>query len=203
MPPSDGGTSANFCGACAPSVAVGQSCASGTCITGAACVGGTCVATGSVAVGGVCNSASDCQKGLACSAQKCAALAASGGACDTTAGCQNELVCDKMVCGAPVALGGDCSATSPSCAVGAICDFAGTKKCLALAFAKAGAACGVTPAGYVLCAVGSCNAAGAAGTCPAIIADGQACDATDRTKTCDSLAQCSASVCRLGNPVCK
>ena len=200
----DGGAAPSGCGVCAPSVAVGQSCATGTCTVGAECVGGTCIATGSVAVGGACNSAVDCQTGLTCSAQKCAALSASGGACSTSAGCQTGLVCDKNVCGTPIAIGGDCSATSPSCATGAVCDYAGTKKCLAIAFAKPGAPCGLTSSGYALCAVGSCNSAGgAAGTCPDIIADGQACDGTDKTKTCDSLARCSGGVCVLGQSVCK
>lgn len=221
----DGGSS--DCGTCQAPVADGADCSSAPCVTGETCslsidgsgnLAETCTKQNPpAAVGGTCSSDSDCAAPNHCNfatadAQTgtCAAPGAAGATCDANQNCSTPLVCtgsSAEVCTNPVAAGGACQASS-DCAVGTACDTA-TSKCLATTYGKAGATCDGT---ITLCSQGQCNLpqssgddAGAApttGTCPTVIADGQACDDNDTSTTCDDFAACTNSICTLLPATC-
>jgi len=200
----DAGATSTTCGTCNKAVAVGGACSpAGVCLVGAECVNSLCVADASVDVGGSCISAISCKPNLSCNGGKCAALGAHNDKCVGSADCKDTLVCLNGACAAGIPLGGDCTKAPFGCAQG-VCEGM-TKKCTTLSLVKPGDACGFINNGVVGCAKGNCNLVPntAAGTCPAVIPDGQACTPGDKTKTCDFLAACLNGTCTLGSTICK
>ena len=219
----DGGSS--NCGTCQAPVADGADCSAAPCVTGDTCslafdgqsLTQTCTKVNPpAAAGATCTSDTDCLGPNHCAfatqdAQTgtCAAPAASGGTCTSNQNCATPLVCTgstTQACATAVAVGGACTASS-DCTVGNACSTT-TNKCVAVTYGAPGATCDGT---LTLCSQGSCNVpssgdadAGppAAGTCPTIIPDGQACDDTDASKTCDDYASCVSNVCVLLPATC-
>lgn len=217
----DGGSST--CGTCQAPVADGADCSAAPCVAGDACTLGfdgqnlteTCTKVNPPAADGAsCTADSDCSGPDHCNyatadatTGTCAAPAAAGGSCSANQNCAASLVCtggDTQVCTAAVAVGGACTA-STDCVVGAGCD--STSKCAALTYAAPGGACDGNTG---LCSQGTCNvpssgggdAGPATGTCPKIIPDGQACDDSDASQTCDDYAGCLNGVCVLVPATC-
>lgn len=217
----DGGVST--CGTCQAPVADGADCSAAPCVAGDACTLGfdgqnlteTCTKVNPPAADGAsCTADSDCLGPDHCNfptpdatTGNCAAPAAAGGSCFANQNCATPLVCtgiNSEVCTAAVAVGGACSASS-DCAIGAACD--STSKCATVTYAAPGATCDGT---VVVCSQGSCNlpdsggadAGTPTGTCPTVIADGQACDENDASQTCDDYASCTGGVCVLLPATC-
>jgi hypothetical protein len=206
----DGGI--QTCGVCSAPVPVGGSCANGgSCGPHAICnyasTGAqTCVAITQVAAGGACNTAEEqCNPGLACNASGvCAAPGPAGTPCESAQSCEAPLVCPIVgggpsTCQAASAAGGPCG-SAVDCALGLSCDFS-THQCTSVSWVAAGQACN---GGSLLCLVGYCPSGntGTSATCPTIIPDGQPCNPTDTTSSCDTFAQCTGGVCTLGYGSC-
>lgn len=217
----DGGVST--CGTCQAPVGDGADCSAAPCVAGDACtlsfdgqnLAETCVNVNPPAAEGAsCTSDTDCLGPNHCSfattdatTGACAAPAAAGGSCFANQNCAASLVCtgsNTQTCTAAVAVGGACT-SSTDCVVGAACD--PTSKCATVTYAAPGATCDGT---VVLCAQGSCNvpdtggadAGPVNGTCPTVIADGQACDENDASQTCDDYASCVNGSCVLLPATC-
>jgi hypothetical protein len=220
----DGGSS--NCGTCQAPAADGADCSTAPCVTGDTCslsidgsgnLAETCTKQAApAAVGGTCASDTDCVGPNHCNfatpdAQTgtCAAPGAAGASCSANQNCTTPLVCtgsSAEVCTTAVAAGGTCAASS-DCAVGTACDTT-SLKCIATTYGKPGATCDGT---ITLCSQGQCNVpqssdpdagTSTAGTCPTVIADGQACDPNDASQTCDDYAGCLNSVCALLPATC-
>jgi hypothetical protein len=220
----DGGSST--CGTCEAPVGDGADCSSAPCVAGDTCslsidgsgnLSSTCTAvTTPGATGATCSSDDDCLGPNHCNfasadAQTgtCGAPSAAGVACSANQDCAPGLVCtgtDTTTCVTAVAAGGTC-ASSTDCAIGTACDTT-TLKCTTVVFGAPGAACDEAEH---LCTQGQCNIpqssdpdAGTAttGTCPTVIADGQACDDSDASQTCDDYASCVGGVCTLLPAIC-
>jgi hypothetical protein len=193
----DGGTLA--CGMCAPLAELGQPC-TGACVKGATCVStgttGTCVAVTYGAAGAKCDDQqTQCNSGLVCNLAlgTCAAPAGTGTACLDESDCQAGLACPDVgghgTCQSPAQSGGACE-YDQDCAPPLGCDD-DVHQCGTITWASAGQAC----SGSVKCLVGTCPAQTAGSMCPAVVGDGQPC--TDQS-TCDTFAQCTGGICRLG-----
>jgi hypothetical protein len=206
----DGGAPA--CGMCAAIVGLGQSCTGGaSCGPSAACISGTtqgvetCVAVAHVGAGGACDTQpTQCNAGLVCSTTgTCETPGGSGAACGSDQECAPPLVCPSAngpsTCQPAGGIGGSC-VSAYECTSGLDCDFT-THQCTAVTWAGASQPCGTG----IRCLVGNCTLAGTAttGTCPAIIPEGQPCNASDpSTSTCDTFANCTGGICVLGFATC-
>jgi hypothetical protein len=221
-----GGTSTSVakCGVCADPIAVGQPCDQSKddhCVKDASCVvsgsgsAGTCKATVKNDVGGACAASGvSCKDNLRCdfTTMKCAARSDVGGACDFDEDCAYPNVCGAdQKCAAPKASGAACTIPTDSfgnggCARNEVCDST-TNTCSAPSSGAPGAVCDHGSHG---CKVGSCSFAATdggtsaqTGTCPTVIADGQACTGAAGT-TCDDYAECIGGICTVFNPAsCK
>jgi hypothetical protein len=220
----DGGSSA--CGTCEAPVADGADCSSAPCVAGDTCslsvdssgnLAQTCTAQATPgAAGATCSADGDCLGPNHCNfatadAQTgtCSGPSAAGASCSANQNCASGLVCtgsDTTTCTTAVAAGGTC-ASSTDCAIGLACDVT-SLKCAAQVFGAPGAKC---DSGVNGCTQGACNIpqssdpdAGTAtsGTCPIVIADGQACDDSDSGQTCDDYASCVGGVCTLLPATC-
>jgi hypothetical protein len=198
----DGGQT--VCGTCAATAAVGQPCGgSQDCAANAVCSNSTCVAYTSVGLGASCGQAVQCNPGLYCSeAATCTAQGGAGTSCVNDSDCTPPLVCPPsntaLTCQSPGGAGAPCE-ISQDCASGLVCGEI-SNICGTATFATAGQACSE----YVGCEVGACPFAGGTigGVCPTVIADGQPCDETDATTTCDTFASCEGGTCVLGFTAC-
>ncbi len=199
---SDGGASA--CGSCTPG------CGGVTCAAGTKCDYSTqmCLPVTRGGAGASCNGvAALCNPDLVCNlaSHQCVAPGGVGTPCTTASDCSGSLACpppkqsNVSTCQNPGPTGAPCYADG-DCAAGLGCSGGGTNAapptCVALTWAGPGQPCGDS----VRCLVGQCNwssQAETAGTCPAVIADGQPCDSMDNTKTCDTIAVCAGGKCEL------
>ncbi len=212
------------CGTCAPVVAVGQNCGAGGCTADAICMTTdtsaaqatyTCTAVTEGALDTPCDGLTAlCEPGLYCSAQteKCSKLGGAGatcgeqqgqgsypGGCAPPLGCASSSVCEVGTVGA-------------SCLSDAVCnpglgcvptESQASGVCAPTTWASAGQPCSQA---LVRCLVGSCNfgssfgpppGAGASGTCPTVIPDGQPCTVGDSSTTCDTFSECFEGKCAL------
>jgi hypothetical protein len=199
----DGGYPA--CGTCASTIAVGQPCrltrTTGNCAPGSYCgssPSSTCVPYGTA--GAACSSSLPCAAmDFFCSSSShvCTAKLALGGACASDMECARALPCVAGTCAPRAAAGASCtpSGYASPCEAGLMCDSA-THKCVAPSVLPGGA-CGAG----LLCLIGACSPAG---TCPAVVADGQPCP-TNGTEVCDFEASCDyTGTCAIpGAPVCR
>ena len=183
------------CGTCAATRASGQACDPATfdCGPGTTCRGesgaATCVPITTVDLGAPCDqTGAFCRPALHCSnvSHTCIEPLDEGAACPDGEGCKRSLGCVAGTCVRPKNLGEPC-APPAGCASGLGCDPA-TKTCVKHVVVRAGEACDAIR----LCFVGDCTPAG---TCQEVIADGQRCDASDRTKTCDLFSMCIDGSC--------
>jgi hypothetical protein len=200
------------CGTCTPVIANGQPCGRGeTCGPGSACTYPlTCVAIASGTEGAHCDAnAALCNPGLYCNASgMCTPFGSQGEPCvtnttDTNTVCAPSLRCvpgsqDRTsgTCRSRSAAGGPCQ-QDDDCAAGFSCDANST--CIPWVWVGPGQPCDAAPA---VCLVGGCTTAGPTGTpttCPTVIPDGQACDPSDRSSTCDVLSSCVNGRCTLAN----
>ncbi len=208
----DGGIT--VCGVCSAAVPLGGSCANGqSCGPNAMCNFGamadeTCVAVVSVGEGGACNSAFDrCNSGLQCnSSGVCAVPEGPGAACRSDWDCAPPLACPAPAAGPSTcqpegAVGAPCY-DAAECTSGLHCDLT-SYQCTSVTWVAAGQPCN---GGSLSCLVGGCSMASPegteTGTCPTVIPDGQPCNPTDGTTTCDTFAQCTQGVCVLGYATC-
>jgi hypothetical protein len=208
----DESSGAGLCGVCAPLPAIGEMCAGlpaemniGACTPGATCdytaASPTCVATATVASGGPCTAPGQwCAEGFYCGASgTCLSQLGPGEPCQADSQCTYPLICStasgSSICG-PAGHSGDPCAGSVDCAGGLVCD-PDRQQCQPVTFGGPGEPCSET----VLCMVGICGAF-PSGTCPRVIADGEACAATDSNTTCDTDASCRGGTCMLGYPTC-
>lgn len=193
------------CGKCVARTADGAACdftSASKCMTGSACNNSVCVVITKGGIGGSCAAAANatCNAGLICDAttEKCKALGATGDACQSSFECKSELMCTSNACAPRPVEGAPCTT---SCAPGLACSGA---KCVKRTFGKPGEACDGAAAA---CEVGSCVGATAQqkGTCPAILADGAACDSSGTAASrCDDYATCNNGVCTIDDPTtCK
>ena len=200
----DGGNPS--CGACGPVAGEGQPCSSGTCGPNLACVttnsSSTCVAIAYGDSGATCDGATNqCKPGLVCDFMtgQCATAGGMGSPCSSEEACLAPLVCPvsgmPSTCQNPGQTGASCS-EDVDCVSGLGCDST-SSMCGSVTWVAAGQPCG----GNTRCTVGYCpenETQSGGGTCPTVIADGQACQEGDTASTCDSLAQCQDGKCVLG-----
>jgi hypothetical protein len=216
------GTSSTGCGTCAAAIADGDPCGGtilGQCGQNSACDisltsgTGTCKAFTYGNAGDTCDGfAAQCSQGLYCDTTKkqCAATLGAGATCTGTEACTWPLICTgtmSLKCESPASAGEACSGDS-DCASGLGCSNAvppsTTGACGAVTWVSGGQTCG----SLVRCLVGTCPfdtmTGKTAGTCPKVLNDGQACDPTDTTETCDVGASCIGGKCVLEDSVvCK
>ena len=202
----DGGSV--LCGSCVVPPAPGDSCATGqSCGSNATCFNNVCTAVTYVGVGAGCTAiATQCNAGLACNALgACAAPGGPDTPCEDSSECMYPLICtqaspgsESQACAAPAQVNGPCL-DEGDCAAGLTCQLS-TSRCATISFVGAGEACNEDT---IQCLVGDCNTVdGNTGTCPTVIADGQACSENDPATTCDVLANCTGGVCVFGLPAC-
>lgn len=195
------------CGTCAARLAVGATCEgqSNRCVYGSQCVNARCIAYSNADVGAPCvkEEAHGCKTGLYCdtagdttsSSGTCKAMPGEGAACGNGFTCEEGLTCSRGSCVKPGVEGGACGTGLPACGDGLACNPL-EEKCIKVAYGKAGARCGLA----TRCAVGRCSGDdtdSGEGVCPAILGDGQACDAKDTSKTCDEFAECLNGTCQI------
>ena len=158
------------------------------------------VCTTPAAAGAACKESEDCEPGLACAQDKCAAIGGVGATCDAAAPCKVGLPCSGGKCIMPLGAGQPCDPASPTCDLlkGLGCNMMGI--CQQVKIAAAGEACGLQGTDYIACKGGAfCKMAmGGAGTCLAPAADGAACDEVAGPK-CLPGARCSGAVCVLSD----
>lgn len=181
------------CGTCQATVAVGGDCSSGTCISGAACVADVCVQITQSPLGGACDAvAKPCGAEAFCDpgTKTCQARPGEGAACPEAV-CASGLRCEsgKCVTIPKLPAGASCSLPKSPCADGLLC--ATGNVCTAIRWVDPGGDCSVLGA---RCKRGSCI--GSTKTCPTILADGAACDASG-SAICDEGARCTAGKCTL------
>jgi len=203
--------SAAACGACAPTVPNGSSCANGQpCEPGAICTGNepapqicTPITYGAEGVDCFVGTV-QCSVGLTCNSitGQCSAPGAAGTPCNEDRDCASPLACPAITgptaCQVPGGAGSGCSADM-DCADGLGCDVT-TSMCGAVTFASAGQPC----SDAARCLVGPCQfiSGTTGGTCPTVTPDGQPCSDADQAATCDTFAQCENGTCVLGYPSC-
>jgi hypothetical protein len=198
------------CGVCADRIPVGQKCTvADLCVDGSWCVwgsnnSGTCTTVTKGDVGAPCSGgASTCKDGLTCdfATNTCVAPQAEGGSCTTRPDCHAPLACISGKCAQAKTAGQACLADQ--CAPGLGCDLQ-SQTCKARVAVDPGKACD-NEVNY--CRLGFCQSSsgsGTTGTCSPIIADGQPCDITSTSATCDSNAQCVNGKCVIFDPsTCK
>jgi len=202
-PTDAGGAAATGCGTCTRTIAVGQPCATdaGSCDPGSGCDDSAAVPVCRVPVLGDAGAACDdnfeqCSLGLACdlTTNVCGPRRSAGATCVYSSDCELPLVCRgaPLTCEAPGQVGDACAADT-DCVSTLLCS-TGTGRCVTPSWVAPGKACGPDDR----CEYGSCvSSAGAAtGSCPAIVADGQACGGSPTTM-CDLDAECIGGVCKL------
>lgn len=185
------------CGKCEAVASAGQSCASMTCAAGTVCdptrSPSVCATVKSGGAGAGCNGVTTvCDVGFFCdvTTMTCKPTFAAGQACTSTSECTAPATCRAKTCASPSQAGGGCYVDT-DCASGLGCGVG--EKCGAITWASAGQPCG----DLARCLVGVCSSAG---TCPAVVADGQPCP-TDDAHTCDSLSLCVDGACALEDTV--
>jgi hypothetical protein len=160
-------------------------------------------------VGSACTSGflsgDDCEPGLVCFQQTCAAPVAAGGMCGPSAPCAGGLYCkgDGMsgLCTAHLELGAACDPMMDreACdlAQGRYCDPM-SKTCIEVGTAGPGEPCGAVDGKLVTCiAGGTCTEEQPmTGTCNAPADDGKACNPMKKIG-CTPLAKCIGGVCTL------
>lgn len=190
------------CGTCTPTVAANAACNGGDarCVAGYECLSGKCLKVVVSDVGGPCgNQTARCKDELLCDnlTHTCAARKPVGVDCLGTFECEPPFACVANKCGTRVGEGGACS--SNECERKLRCD-EGAGTCVKIDFAKAGAACAkptlCEPLGTV------CPASN---TCPVIVGDGEACDASPTgARLCNAYATCRDGKCAPDDPnVCR
>jgi hypothetical protein len=204
------------CGVCTDVIAIGSACSQddkcadrGICNVTSSDPGakGTCLAVVKNDVGGACSSLptakelDSCKAGLRCGPdQKCIALANKGDACSVGGDCAYPFACDGKTCVDAKTVGAACDPTmgDGGCARDLVCDST-SKTCTAITRGDAGAVCDDN---VKLCAVGSCNipatsggGSAATGTCPVVLHDGDACDASKTDKVCPGYDICLNGKC--------
>jgi hypothetical protein len=197
-PVGDAGAGAGTgCGKCEAVASLGQPCGSATCAQGSACnyrgTPPTCVAETSGGAGAACNgSTSVCDVGSFCdvTTMTCTATYPAGQACNASSECKAPATCRAKTCAAPSQVGGGCYVDT-DCVAGLGCSM--NQTCGTVTWASAGQTCG----DLARCLVGACSSAG---TCPAVVPDGQPCP-TDDEHTCDSLSLCVGGACTLEDTV--
>ena len=151
--------------------------------------------------GGSCQSV-NCAEGLVCAgAYTCVTMGAAGGVCDSGHPCQSNLVCVNGTCSAPLAPGSACNPQASACngTQGHLC---ANGTCQAVGMAGTGQACGYINNGVTLCsASGTCNIpqGQSTGSCAAAAADGAACN-NETGPGCMPPAGCFDGVCKLRTP---
>ncbi|HLK35349.1 MAG TPA: hypothetical protein VKU41_01270 [Polyangiaceae bacterium] len=188
-----------LCGTCAPPVADGQPCATGLdCQPGSACDNtrdaAVCEPVVQEAAGASCGgTTADCAPGLYCdmTAAHCAAFATEGAACDQQDACGPTLACIGGTCQSRGDAGASCQFDS-DCNLGFGCSDT-SQTCGAVTWVGSGQPCG----GLTRCLVGQCSSAGTGspGSCPTVLADGQACGVGDSNTMCDQFADCINGRC--------
>jgi hypothetical protein len=153
---------------------------------------GSCTPFGRV--GSPCAEPSECGPGLECSINgACAAPSAPGMPCGNDQPCRFGAYCAGQTCAAQVETAGAACQGRDSCAAhrGLVCS---QSQCAAIAFARAGQACGGP--GILLCeASGDCVIGqGAAGVCSMVARDGQSCA---NGQSCLAPAECLSGVCDI------
>ena len=204
------------CKATPGSLANGAACGDDSQCSGGHCKvasGQTCgVCSTAAAAGASCTVDGDCDKGLKCfgSPGTCAAYVASGGTCDATHACLPTLVCKTGSCAAPGAAGTGCDPKAQDTCDqlhGVFCDGA-SSTCKTIAFAQAGAACGLVSGTLTVCASGGGNvtaeckglsSTSSMGTCQAPAANGASCNTTTGP-FCVSPSVCVNGSCKLDDP---
>lgn len=197
------------CGACEPRTAIGGACSiTAPCASGLTCstTTMTCVEIVRNGPGGSCDwtEGQICEPGLDCepTSKTCKERGAAGAACSSIAPCASGLTCSAMsrTCVEVTILreGEACDATSEAqCGVGLTCDPA-TRRCVGFAWVGPGGDCSAFGA---RCERGTCDRD--TKTCPAVIADGQACG-DPNAGVCDYFASCIDGKCQMvGSVVCK
>jgi hypothetical protein len=218
------------CGTCAATVAVGQICNAAGCPADAICMTTdttakqptyTCTALTEGALGAACDGLTAlCEPGLYCSAQtkECTKLGGAGATCGEQqgqgsypGGCVPPLGCASSMC--EVGSAGAFCQSDAVCNAGLGCvptPGSPSGACTPVTWASAGQPCSQS---LVRCLVGWCNfgssigpppVAGAAGTCPTVISDGQPCTVNDPSTTCDTFSECFQGKCAvIDSFVCK
>lgn len=167
-------TTSPSCGVCANRVSNGGTCGSpADCIDGSTCVSGVCRAKG--AAGASCGSTAPCGDGLFCASGQCAPAGTTAGApCDFF----DIDSCDYLS--------------------GLFCN--SQDVCSVILLADAGKQCGISNTSVVFCSYnGTCQGTSTAGTCVAVVADGQPCNAT-QGRNCHDPAICLNGVCTVVDP---
>jgi hypothetical protein len=132
-----------------------------------------------------------CDIGLSCFKGTCRAQAQRGAECAHWPDCAFPNVClGDGICGSPLQAGERCT-SSLDCTTLEGCDV-GTKLCAPVRFGQPGAAC---DGEVTLCESGDCDRA--LGTCPAVLADGAACDPTDPASVCRVYSYCFQGTCQI------
>ena len=146
----------------------------------------------------------NCLDGSTCLNAVCTAKKGVGGSCATTAACGDLLYCKSGQCTAVATTSGaTCDLNdSDSCDYfsGLYCDDI-TTQCKPVTLVNANEGCGAYTLSFRACtAAGTCRVnGGISGTCVAVVADGQTCNANSDLNCLDP-ASCEAGVCRLWNP---
>jgi hypothetical protein len=196
------------CGTCSVSTPDGKSCAHGSAGGPGGCgphslcdttmPNWTCIPAPSLDVGAPCPLPDECKPGLYCHivppgpVGTCARASAAGDSCSMGAECAYPLFCNtNLKCQSPEPAGSTC-AYDADCVRGLACDSYGMT-CKPVAWVGAGQAC--TNSVLKRCLVGNCDIL--SGACPTVMADGQRCDTTDSSTTCDAFAVCFNGTCTL------
>jgi hypothetical protein len=181
------------CGTCAPSPAVGDSCASlSTCGAHLLCLPGARVCGTLGAPGAECSKDAPCGAHLSC----IGARTATG----VPGRCQSSATASGIPC-------------DPTLAKGPGCDYDGslvcngqTKTCEPLTISPAGGPCDLEDHQFATCAAdGRCNTneAGATGSCSAAAADGEACSAAGAGPSCLPPARCIVTFASSTSGTCQ
>lgn len=150
---------------------------------------------GRLSLGASCNYATDvCEQGLSCFDSNCRTTGVLGDACTHWSDCTFPLVCRANgACDRVLALGDACAA-STDCGTDQGCDPA-TQVCVPFVYALPGMAC---DGDIHRCERSTCDTT--TGLCPAVLADGAACDPNDPSTLCDTYASCFGGTCRIVDP---
>ncbi|MEO6418094.1 MAG: hypothetical protein ABIP39_01705 [Polyangiaceae bacterium] len=189
------------CGTCSPVLRTGDACVPGgpPCNKSAQCDQGTCVAVVRGELGASCDRGKpDCKTGICdIRTHACALPLLAGSPCSSDWECADNLTCSGFACTPVVAEGAACAVavgstpSSAPCPVTLVCSQS-TKTCVGVHVAKGGEACDVD---VTRCELGSCSG----GTCPKVLADGDPCEPSSGTTTCDFFAECKDGKCVTGS----
>jgi hypothetical protein len=191
------------CGVCAEKIPIGGACTpypNPPCVDGAECDGAKCVAQVMGDVGTTCNAPGSpiCKSGLTCAPiiSTCQPPSDVGGPCGA---CKGQLACVNDVCVVGKKEGEACGPSANDCATPLVCDQM-TSTCRALTISPSGAPCGTA---YAFCETAYCtwNTSTMTGTCPALLAEGAACDPSGVSgSVCDVGATCGVPTFGNGFP---